>query len=228
MSPKATKKSARPKIARREKPYRPYHPHGEIVFLLVMTILTIGFLMVPMNFWLKLAGAFILLILLPVNVLREYWPKLKLHDLGWRMPNHPQTPWLYSTVVTALAFLPLALFFTVADPTALAAVAPVGGWLTWLIAQALVSGLWLMQAAFFNGLLLFRLTHLVRPWAAVLVVGLLTGIAQLFGPGALQLLLVPAAVALSWLAWQTKSFVPAAVATIGISFLFDLFVRLTA
>lgn len=228
MTPKATKKSAPAKISRSVKPYHPYHRHGEVVFLLVMTILTIGFLMVPMNFWLKLAGAFILLILLPTNVLREYWPKIKPHDLGWRMPDHPHTPWLYSTIVTALAFLPLALFFTITDPTALTAVAPAGDWLTWLIAEALVSGLWLMQAAFFNGLLLFRLTHLMRPWAAVLAVGLLTGIAQLFGPGSLQMLLVPAAVAVSWLAWQTKSFVPAAVATIGISFLFDLFVRLTA
>jgi len=208
-------------------PYRPYHPHGEVIFLLTMAILAIGFLMVPMNFWFKLTGAFVLLTLLPANVLREYWPKLPLHNLGWRQPTHPMTPWLYSTVVTALAFLPLVLFFTVPNPSALVAVAPHGLWLDWLIAEALVAGLWLLQSAFFNGLLLFRLTHLMRPWAAIVVVGLITGIAQLFGPGSLQLLLVPMAIAFSWLAWQTSSFVPAAVATIGVSFLFDLFVRLT-
>lgn len=231
MSPGMPKKVASPvvkKLPRRADDYHPYHPRGEVVFLLTMALLAIGFLMVPMNFWLKLAGAFILLVLLPVNVLREYWPKVPLHDLGWRSPAHPLTPWPYSTVVTVLAFLPLVLFFTVPDPGALVAVAPRGPWLDWLVAEALVSGLWLVQGAFFNGLLLFRLTHLMRPWVAILVVGLITGIAQLFGPGSLQLLLVPVAVALSWMAWQTKSFVPATVATIAISFIFDFFVRLTA
>lgn len=207
--------------------YRPYHPHGEVIFLLAVALVAISFLMVPMNFWLKLTGTFVLLLLLPVNVLREYWPGLPLHALGWRPPTHPQTPWLYSTIVICLAFLPLIIFFTVADPAALAAVSPHGAWIDWLVAEALVAGLWLVQGAFFNGLLLFRLTHLMRPWVAILIVGLITGFAQLFGPGSLQLLLLPAAVALSWLAWQTSSFVPAAIATIGISFIYDLFVRLT-
>lgn len=227
MATKATKKTPRKKISGVKHSYRPYHPHGEVVFLLTITVMSLGFMMVPMNFWLKLAGTFILLILLPVNVLREYWPKLQLHDLGWRHPAHPQTPWLYSTVATALAFLPLTLFFTVPDPQALVAVQPQAPWIAWLIAEALVGGLWLMQSAFLHGLLLFRLTHLMRPWIAILVVGLITGIAQLFGPGSLQLLLIPIAVALSWMAWQTRSFVPAAIAMIGLSFLFDFFVRLT-
>lgn len=228
MATKAVKKTVVKKRTRSTAPYHPYHPHGEVVFLLTIAVLAIGFLMVPMNFWLKLAGSFILLILLPVNILREYWPKLGLHELGWQAARHPQTPWLYSTVVTALAFLPLVLFFTVQNPAELTAVSPRGAWIDWLVAEALVAGLWLMQSAFFYGLVLFRLSHFLRPWMAVLAVGLLTGIAQMFGPGSLQILLLPAAVALSWMAWQTKSFVPAAVATIGISFLFDLFVRLTS
>lgn len=226
MATKVRKNSARSRTA--AAAYRPYHPHGEIVFLLTIAIAAIGFFMLPMNFWLKLGGSFVLLVVLPMNVLREYWPKLALHDLGWRQPAHPQTPWLYSTVVTALTFLPLVLYFTVAHPADLTAVAPHGAWTDWLVAEALVAGLWLMQAAFFYGLVLFRLTHFLRPWVAIVIVGVLTGIAQMFGPGSLQVLLIPAAVALSWMAWQTRSFVPAAIATIGISFLFDFFVRLTA
>lgn len=215
------------KPAVRAVPYHPYHPPGELVFLLTMALLTVGWLMVPMNFWFKLAGTFVLLILLPINVLREYWPKLALRSLGWRTPSQPITPWLYSTVVTALAFIPLVLFFSVPDPASLVAVAPGGSWLEWLTAEALVAGLWLMQAAFFNGLLLFRLTHLLKPWLAILIVGVLMGISQMFGPGSLQILLTPVAIALSWLAWQTQSFVPAALAMIGLTFIFDLFVRLT-
>ena len=227
MATKTTKKTIRKKATSASTPYRPYHRHGEFIFLLVIATLAIAFFMVPMNFWLKLAGAFILLILLPTNVLREYWPKLQLHELGWRRPTHPRTPWLYSAVVIALAFLPLVLFFTVTNPAGLTAVSPRGAWLEWLIAEVLVAGLWLMQTAFFHGLVLFRLTHLTRPWIAMLIVGLLMGISQMFGPGSLQIFLLPTAVAMIWLAWQTRSFVPAAVATIGISFLFDLFVRLT-
>ena len=207
--------------------YRPYHPHGEVVFLITVALVGIIYSILPLPFFVKLIGSILLFVTLPTIVFTEYWPKLSLHHLGWQLPERPRTPLAYSALVILLSFLPLWLFLAVPDPTSLAAVQPQGPWLAWLISQGLVSIIILCQTAFFTGLILFRLTHLLKPWQAMIIVAVILTVSQLFLPGTLRYYALPLSLAFTWMAWQTKSFAPVAVMQILLSLTFDLYVRLT-
>ncbi len=192
-----------------------------------MALLGIGFLFAPLPILIRLFGSIGLFLVLPAVILREYWPKLSLADLGWQHPVHPRRPHLYSLAAIVIAFLPLGIFLIAPDPSHFVAVTPSIGWIAWLLGEAVVAMLIVSQSAFFTGLLLFRLTHLVRPWVAVVLVGLILAMTQLFIPGIVRYIALPLTMTLAWMAWQTKSFVPVAVLQIGITVFYDLIVRLT-
>lgn len=211
----------------RTKAYHPYHPHGELVFLLVTAVIGVVWLALPLNFWVVFAGAIGLYVIVPPLVMKEYWPKLQLHHLGWQMPHHPKHPVAYSSIIIGLSFLPLALFLLAPDPARYAAVDPAAPWIAWWIGQGLVAILLMTQSAFLTGLVLFRLTHLVRPVTAILMIGAIMTLGQLLLPGSIGVFALPLSVAFAWIAWQTHSFVPVAAAQLLISITYDLIVRLS-
>lgn len=206
----------------------PYHPQGELTLLLSVAALSLVFLLLPTPVFVRLFGSILLLLILPTALLREYWPKVQLHDLGWQAPQHPRMPHLYSIIVTVISFLPLAVFLLVDHPTDLIAVDATIPWIPWLLAEGIVAMMVIAQAAFFTGLLLFRLAHLVRPGFAIIIVALILAVGQFFLPGVVRYIALPLTLALTWMAWQTRSFVPVAVTQIAMTFIFDLIVRLTA
>lgn len=207
--------------------YLPYHVGGEIALLLLCGLLGMLFLLAPFTFWIKLLASVGLFVILPSAVLRDYWPKLPWTDIGWQPPQRPSLPWLYWPVAALVALLPVGLFLAVADHSTLVAVSPRLSWLDWLIAEGFVVMYLVPPAAFFAGILLFRLSHLMPAILAVIAVAVLVGFGLLLLPGPLPYLMLPAALPMVWLAWQTKSFVPAAVAQIVLTVGFDLLVRLT-
>ena len=209
------------------KHYRPYHPHGEAAVLVLTALAGVAWLVAPFGFWLHLLGSFFFFVLLPSTIIRLYWPGLRFDDVGWRRPDSPRQPLAYGLVVTVVCFLPLIIFLTAANPASLAAVDPASPWLAWLIAEGLVSLLFLTQAAFFTGLILFRLTQLIHPWAAIGIVAVILAATQLFLPGTIGLLGLPVSLALAWIAWQTKSFVPVAIIQFLLSLTFDLIVKIS-
>ncbi len=150
-----------------------------------------------------------------------------MHDLGWRSPAHPRQANLYSLIVIVLSFLPLGLWLWVADPERYVAVAAGNSWFAWLIGHAIVAMLLVTQAAFFTGVFLFRIAHLIHPWLAIILVALVLGVANLLLPGPVRYFALPLTLALAWMAWQTRSFVPPAVTMIGLTLVYDLIVRLT-
>lgn len=207
--------------------YRPYHPQGETTLLLAIALLGVIFLILPLPIFVRLFGSIALFLVFPATILKEYWPKISLHHLGWQPPEHPRLPHAYSAVITVMAFLPLVIFLGTKNPENYVAVSPSIPWISWLLGETLVAMLLITQTAFFSGLLLFRLTHLVKPWAAILIVGFIVAVGQFFVPGVVRYLAAPFTIGLAWMAWQTRSFVPAAVTQILVTIIFDLIVRLT-
>ncbi|MBI2984215.1 MAG: hypothetical protein HYY50_01145 [Candidatus Kerfeldbacteria bacterium] len=207
--------------------YRPYHVGGEVTFLLTTAVIGLIFLLLPLPVLIRLLGSVLLLLVLPVTVLRDAWPALKLEHLGWQPPERPRQPAFFGAAVIIMACLPLILFLSVKQPDQYVAVAPQLPWSSWFLGQGAVAIIILAQAAFFTGLLLFRLTHLLKPWAAVLLVGLILAAGQLAVPGSIRYFAAPLTVLLAWMAWQTRSFVPVAATQILLTVIFDLIVRFT-
>lgn len=126
-----------------------------------------------------------------------------------------------------MGFVPLVLFLMVESPMKFVAVNPGTTWVTWIISQGMVAVMAISQAAFFCGLLLFRLTHLVRPFFAIVIVGFMMALGQMLLPGTLAILALPLSLAFAWIAWQTKSFVPVAIVQLLLSVTYDLLVRIS-
>jgi membrane protease YdiL (CAAX protease family) len=219
---------ARPRVRRaKAQPYRPYHLRGELILLTLVALSGFLWLALPVPFLIKLIGAVTLFLFVPAALLREYWPKIQLHDLGWRMPNHPRNPVWYTAIVTLIAFSPITLFLIVENPATLVAVSPSAEWVPWIITQGLVAILAMSQSAFFTGIILFRLTHLMKPVMAIVWVAVIMTLGQLLLPGTLAIFALPLSLAFSWMAWQTHSFVPVAVMQILLSVTYDLLVRMS-
>lgn len=207
--------------------YRPYHAGGEVAFLLVMALAGLAVLTAPLDFFLRLPLAIVLLVVAPLIMLREYWPKLTLAQLGWQRPRRPEHRTVFALVVIVIAFLPALAFLTWPQAHTLAAVGGHGSWLTWGIAELLVAAFLLAQTIFFSGFLLFRLAHLLHPSTAIAAVAIIMTLGQGFLPGALKLIVLPAMLALVWIAWEAQSFVPVAVIQILLTVAVDLIVRLS-
>lgn len=212
---------------RHPRHYKPYHSTGEVLFLLTIALIGIILPFLPLNFYILLILAVVVYTLLPVVIIRDYWPKLSLHQLGWRRPERPRHLRTYTLMVLLLAFLPLVIWLSVAQPVNYVSVLPTASWLDWLTAEALVAVILLATAGFFSGIVLFRLTHHLGPAMAIIVVGVIMGAGQYFMPGSLRLLTLPVAIVLNWMAWETHSFAPAAVTQILLALTYDFYVRLT-
>ncbi|MBI3572583.1 MAG: hypothetical protein HY092_00080 [Candidatus Kerfeldbacteria bacterium] len=227
----APQKSWHRRPARRPKaikqPYHPYDRMGEVFLLVGIAVVAALWLVVPVTFPIRLAGVLVLFFFIPKIVIEQWWPKLSLATLGWQRPSAPRQPFIFALIIILLGLAPAWFFFTVSHPERLVAVSPVGPWGSWVLAEVMVTMILIAEAAFFAGYILFRLSHLLRPWVAIVIVGLLLAMTQMFLPGAVKFMTIPVTLALTWIAWQTESFVPAAVMLLLISLTFDLCVRLT-
>lgn len=222
----SARKPKRSRIGRRA-PYRPYHIHGEAVLLLCLIVIGVLWLMAPLTIVVKLLGLIALWLVLPSTLINQYWPRHGMHDLGWQLPVHPRKPRVYSFIAILISFWPLLLWLLVSQPARYVAVAADSTLITWLFGEVVMIVLLTILAAFLTGVLLFRLSHLIRPWMAILSVGLILGVISLLIPGPVRYFGLPLTLAATWMAWHTRSFVPAAVVMIGITLVYDLIVRLS-